>query len=110
MVGHFDKIDAYRIINQSILKVVKDMVPIKPLDIEPPTWVEQHRLVESTFLVAERNQRVANVVVAHNLNQYVNKFYQIDLVEGTECYLDYLIDIDYSEINIAELGGTSYDD
>lgn len=105
MVNQFDRIDAYKIVNESILKVIKDMIPIKPLEIEPPTWVEQHRLVESTFQISEKSQRVANAVVAHNLNQYVNKFYQIDLVEGTECYLDYLIDIDYNDIDIAELGG-----
>lgn len=109
MVSKFDRIDAYQIINKSILNVVRDMVTVTPAELPTPTYAEQHRMFESTFSVAEKSQRVAQAVVAHNLNQYVNKFYQIEITESVECYLDYLIDIDYDDIDIAELGG-NYDE
>ena len=102
MVG-LSVIDMYRIVNEGILRVANDMVELTVLEEEKAPL--QFRLKETPFSLAERRDRVTPVVVGHNLSQYTNKFYSISLQSADVCWLDYLIDLDPSDIDLSGMGG-----
>ena len=98
-----DIINAYRILNASLLNVANDLNPLSQLELEDKS--QQVRLEETPFSIAERNERLSGgVVVGHNLNDYNNKFYSIRLNVQDTCWLDYLIDIDYDEVDLTQFG------
>lgn len=98
------RIDMYRIINEDILRVADDMVPLDILEVEDRQV--QFRLHEAVFSLAERRERLTPVVTAHNLMQYTNKFYSIGLATSDVCWLDILIDLNQEDIDLSGLGGT----
>lgn len=98
-----DIYQAYKILNKSLLKVANDMVTLEQFEFEDkPTQV---RLEELPFSIAERRERLnSGTVVAHDLQQYVNKFYSIKLESDNVVWLDYLININPDEIDLTEFG------
>ena len=91
-------LDAYSIINGSILQVCKDTnklnlyVEDKPA---PPTF----RLVEETFVITdESKKRLTGVITAHDLSQYTNRFYGINLKESVDVWLDILINVNKRDL------------
>lgn len=95
--------EAYRIINNAILKVANDVVPLDVLETNDKAY--QVRLDEAPFTLTERKDRVDGVVVVgHDLTQYINKFYSISLDSNVEVLFDYLIDIRNHQIDLTEFG------
>lgn len=98
-----DVIDAYRIVNTSVLRVAEDLVELDTMEL--PDKSSQIRLDEAVYSVAEIRGRLdGTVVVAHELSQYTNKFYSITLNTGEVVWLDYLVGHSISEINLTEFG------
>lgn len=98
-----DIFDAYRILNKSILDVVNSLVPLKPT-FEPETKKTPVRLEEAVFSVAERTNRLeGSVIVCHDLTQYVNRFYKINLETDNVAWIDYLLERD-EIIDLTEFG------
>jgi hypothetical protein len=65
----------------------------------------QVRLDENLVSVAETHNRLEKtVVVAHNLSQYINKFYSIFLDSSETVPLDYLINVNPEDIDLTEFG------
>ena len=94
---------SYKILNKSILRVANDMVVLDEIEFEDKP--AQVRLEEAPFSVAERKERLEGAtVVAHNLTQYINRFYSIVLSEDTTVWLNYLININQEEIDLTEFG------
>lgn len=95
-----DIMTAYSILNKSVLNVLNDMVPLTVLETDDPVYT---RLEEIEPDVSECRQQVNEaVVVAHKLDQYMNKFYIIKLEEAQSTLIDDLINIDMSKINLEE--------
>ena len=95
--------DAYKIINKSILRVADDVVPLDILELEDRSC--QVRLDEAPFSLTERRDRVDGVVVVgHNLNEYVNRFYSISLDSNVELLFDFLINAGNQQIDLTEFG------
>lgn len=95
--------DAYGILNKSVLNVINDMVLLDSVEFEDKPY--QVRLDENSVSVAEIHNRLENtVVVGHNLTQYVNKFYSIFLDSSEVVMLDYLININPENIDLTEFG------
>lgn len=100
-------IDAYRILNTSVLKVAESLCPIEHIE-EYDNSLIPTRFEEMPISLSERRRRLdGSVVVAHNLLQYVNKFYSIQLESSEVILLDYLIDIDKEVIDLTEFGRLS---
>lgn len=98
-----DIIDAYRIVNASVLRVANDLVELESFDV--PDRSSQLRLDEAVFSVAETRRRLDGVVVvAHDLTQYTNKFYSITLNTSETVWIDYLVGHSISEIDLTEFG------
>lgn len=98
-----DLIDAYRIVNKSVLQVADDLVELDVLEFEDKP--NQVRLEETPFSIAERHERLNGlVVVGHNLTEYTNKFYSISLVGSDYAWIDYLIDAKTETIDLTEFG------
>lgn len=98
-----DTIEAYTIVNRAVLQVANDMVILDAEIIEDKPY--QIRLEETPFSIAECRQRLdGTVVVAHDLQQYVNKFYSIMLDASDKVWLDYLIDYKVEDIDLTEFG------
>ena len=98
-----DICDAYAILNKSVLDVVMSLVQLEP-SFEVETRQTPVRLEEATFSVVERYNRLeGSVIVCHDLNQYVNKFYKINLETDSVAWIDYLIERD-EVIDLTEFG------
>ncbi len=98
-----DIIDAYKIVNTSVLDVIRSVNPLKMLEDEDRSGYVRVR--ETGFNTAERSYRLTNVVVAHDLMQYMNRFHSIVLREKSICYMDILWDLDYENFSLAGFGG-----
>lgn len=83
-------IDGYKIINHHLAEVVNATILLETLEVEDERPVA--RLEESTFNVAEKTRTLKSCVTAHDVRQYINKFYSISLVEGETCLFDTLLD------------------
>jgi hypothetical protein len=95
--------DAYSILNKSVLNVVNDMVLLDSVEFVDKPY--QVRLDENSVSVSEVHNRLENtVVVGHNLAQYVNKFYSIFLDSSEVVMLDYLINVNPENIDLTEFG------
>lgn len=98
-----DIFDAYRILNQSVLQVIDDTVDLDILEVDKRTV--KHRMVENPFSVAECYEKIEPVVVAHNIAQYTNRFYSIQMEATERCLLDILIHLNRDEVDLREFGG-----
>lgn len=95
--------DAYSILNKSVLNVINDMVMLDSAEFDDKLY--QVRLEETAVEVGESRRRIDNVVVVgHHLTQYVNKFYSIFLDLSEVVMLDYLININPENIDLTEFG------
>lgn len=95
--------DAYAIINKSVLNVANDLVSLNVLNVEDKPY--QIRLEESVISVADRHNRIDKTVIkGHNLSQYINKFYNITLNSSDVVWLDILINASKKQINLTEFG------
>ena len=95
--------DAYSILNKSVLNVINDMVMLDSVEFDDKPY--QVRLEETAVEVSESRRRIDNVVVVgHHLTQYVNKFYSIFLDLSEVVMLDYLISINPENIDLTEFG------
>ncbi len=98
-----DLYDAYRILNGSVLEVINSLVPLSTLDVDEKKY--QVRLEETSVSVTSIHDRLENtVIVAHNLEQYVNRFYSIYLDSSEVVALDYLISVNPENIDLTEFG------
>lgn len=98
-----DFITAYAVINAAVLRVAEDLVPLDVLEYDSRT--AQIRLEDTSFSIAETRGRLDNiVVVAHNLEQYTNKFYSITLSSGEGVWIDHLIGHTIEEMDLTEFG------
>lgn len=96
-------IEAYKILNKSLLDVANDMVVLDVLEIDKKPC--QVRLDETPYAISERRNRIEGVVVkAHDLSQYVNKFYSITLNTKEDIWLDWLINANMEKIDLTEFG------
>ena len=94
---------AYQILNKSVLGVADSVVVLDTIEADDKPY--QVRVEEATFSIAERRNRLeGSVLVAHDVNQYVNKFYSITLDTNKTVLLDYLINIRPEDINLTEFG------
>lgn len=98
-----DIFDAYRILNQSVLNVIDDCISLNVAEVEDKQ--PQYRMEENPYSIAERYDRIAPVVVAHNVAQYTNRFYSIQLSTVEVCLLDILIYLNRDEVDLREFGG-----
>lgn len=97
------KMDAYAIVNRQVLQVANDTVLLDAEEIKEKPY--QVRLEEAPYSIAEKRNRVeGTVVVAHDLTQYVNKFYSIVLEAGDGVAIDYLINHRVEDIDLTEFG------
>lgn len=97
------KYEAYQIVNNAILRVANDVVPLDILETDDKKY--QVRMEEAPFSLTEKRERVDGVVVVgHNLSQYINKFYSITLESDTVLPIDYLINASNQKIDLTEFG------
>ena len=98
-----DIMDAYRIVNSAILRVAEDCVMLDVLETSnKPTQI---RLDEDVNVIAETRERLdGTVVVAHDLAQYVNRFYSISLSTNDTVWIDHLVGHRIEEIDLTEFG------
>lgn len=95
--------DAFAILNRSVLDVANETVLLNTEEIKDKPY--QVRLEEAPYSIAERRNRVeGTVVVAHDLTQYVNKFYSIILEANKNAPIDYLICHKVDELDLTEFG------
>ena len=79
-------------LNKHLLTVAKSINPIVSLrDDKPIAYI---RMEERPYVLTEETKRVCQVVTAHNLSQYRNKFYSIKVEEEIVTWLDKLLQID----------------
>lgn len=98
-----DIITAYRIVNRSIARVAADMVCLDVLETD--SSISYVRLEEATYSVAEIQQRLDNtVVVAHELSQYINRFYSINMKISDTVWFDDLLWNRAEKIDLTEFG------
>lgn len=98
-----DLIEAYRVLNQSVCRVADDTVVLNTFDVDDR--VVPLRMEDDTFSVSTIRQRLDGaVVLAHDLSQYVNRFYSITLDSETVPWLEYLIHARDEQINLTEFG------
>lgn len=97
-------IDGYQALNRSLHQVLEATVPLVSLEVSHKKKLV--RLEESSFDIADKTERLTPVVTAHDLNQYVNRFYSINLTEADSCWLDILLDFDPEDIDLSGFGGT----
>ena len=98
-----DVIEAYRILNQSVLDVILSLVPLQPVKMDKPQ--ELVRLEEAVYSIAEQKKITDGLtVVCHDLTQYINRFYKIQLESGDIAPIDYLIDTNEYDIDFTEFG------
>lgn len=98
-----DKFDAYRILNQAVLNVANDLVQLEV--IETHDKPSQLRMEEAVYSVSETRGRLdGTVVVAHDLEQYINRFYSITLNTNDAVWIDYLVGHRIEDIDLTEFG------
>lgn len=90
-----DSIDAFRAINKSIMDVAKSLNVLE--EVKEEKKQQYIRLEETTFVLTEETNRYCQVVSAHDLHQYKNRFHSISLKEKFECWIDVLLSIDKGE-------------
>lgn len=90
-----DSIDAYRVINKSVLSVALSLNALE--EVKEEKKQQYIRLEEAAFVLTEETNRYCQVVSAHDLHQYKNKFHSISLKEKFECWIDVLLSIDKGE-------------
>ena len=96
--------DAYRILNKSVLNVAESMVALDTLEFEDKVY--QVRLDETPISITERRDRLnGGVLVCHDLNQYVNKFYSINLTSADTAWIDILLNARSEFTDLTEFGG-----
>lgn len=83
-------LDGYELVNKSLLRVCEDIVPLHLYKDEPTA--PSFRLKENPFTITdEQQERISSVITAHNLLQYSNRFYGINLREDIDVWIDVLI-------------------
>ncbi len=98
-----DRIDAYRIVNESVLRVANDLVELDVAEFKDKA--QNVRLEETAYSIADARAHLdGTVVVAHDLSQYQNKFYSITLETSESVWIDYLIEQDQNGIDLTEFG------
>lgn len=99
-----DIIDAFSVLNKSVLNVLDDTVLLDQLDTSNMKK-DSVRLEEAVTPIADIHERLDGTVIkCHRLNQYVNKFYSIHLDESEVCCIDFLININREDIDLTEFG------
>lgn len=90
-------LDAYRVVNESLVAVCKDIVVLSVYEEKPTS--PPFRIRETPFTITdEQSERLASVVTSHNLLQYSNRFYGINLREDIDVWLDILIAVDNRDL------------
>ena len=87
-----DIIDAYTLIDRAVLAVAKSINILNEVEDEKRT--DYVRLEENPFVLTEDIKRVCQVVTAHDLREYRNKFHSIKLEEAATSWLQLLLQID----------------
>lgn len=91
-------LDAYSIVNKSVLQVCRDTNTLT-LYVEEKPAPPRHRLVEDTYVITDSDKkRLTGVITAHNLEQYTNRFYGINLKERVDVWLDILINVNKRDL------------
>ena len=99
-----DLIQAYRAIDKSLCDVAESIVPLKVLPFENKK--QKVILKDSPFNLTKKDYVLQeHIVVAHNLNQYKNIFYTIQLESSDVPWIDFLINDNEDEYGDYEYGG-----
>lgn len=92
-----DFIEACRALNVGLMDVLLNTNTIKPVVVERTE--DYVRLQESVQNLTEEVNVAKVVASAHNLDEYVSKFYTIDVKEDIQLWLDELLSIDSEVIS-----------
>lgn len=96
-------IKAFQIVNESLSKIADELVVLDSVEFDDTKY--QVRLEDSTYSITDSYNRIdGTVIVAHNLDQYINKFYSIELEEDNSIWLDILINSKYEQSDLSEFG------
>lgn len=98
--------DGCSVLNASLKKVLGSIVPVTVIESEPKK--SYIRLEEATFHISDKKERLSAVVTAHDLNQYINKFYSIKLMESRECLLDVIFDWNFDGIDLSNFDKSKF--
>jgi len=92
-----DIYSSYVEINRCIIGVLDSLNSIHPVVEEEQ--VDYVRLIESPFIVTDSVKRACDLVSAHDLNEYRNRFYSIKLEDSASSWLLDLLNIDKELFN-----------
>lgn len=87
-----DLFSAYRALNQVVLDVIKSTNKLEP--VKEDVKVESIRVEERPILLTENSFISGNVITAHNLSQYQNNFYKLNVEDNVHSALEELLAID----------------
>lgn len=90
-----DVFSAYSAINRAVIKSI-EAVNILTVPEEPKKQ-SYLRLEDNPFVLTDDVAVTCQVVTAHNINQYKNKYYSIKLEENVHSWLQDLLAIDEKE-------------
>lgn len=79
----------YQAINNSTIELIESFNPIAPPEIKER--ISYVRLEENPFHLTDETAAVRDLVTAHKLKQYKNRFKTIKLEENIEVKLDKLL-------------------
>lgn len=88
-------ISAYSILNASMLKVAESLNILQK--VKESDKVPYIRLKSNPYVMSSNTVRCCQVVSAHDLREYRNKFHTIQLKESFNSWLDILLSIDKGE-------------
>lgn len=86
---------SYGILNGGLLEVLDSVNVLN--EIPDPEKEDYVRLVENPFVLTQDTKRNLSAVTAHNLYQYTNKFYSMELKDEASTWLEELLSIDFRE-------------
>ncbi|MCI9050700.1 MAG: hypothetical protein HFI05_02060 [Lachnospiraceae bacterium] len=91
-----DLISAYCILNVGMLKVAKSLNILQ--EVKESEKIPYIKLKPNPYVISTNTIRYCQVISAHDLNQYKNKFHTIQLKENFNSWLDVLLSIDKGDV------------
>ena len=91
-----DLFEAYHALNKSVIGVLEDLNRLEPVKDE--VKVPSLRVEEVPMILTEESAITGSVITAHNLSQYQNNFYKLNIEEDVSTALDDLLKIDEEQV------------